>query len=132
MNLPDTKVKFRVGLSNGESLIEGKGILSIVAGEDSAWHKLQKYLLDNNLTIQSISLVVKDGGNRHFNLPHSNSRFECLSPTGFNCFRYFASDSDQENTEHYTVAEARFEGYKVQLWVSEIDTDKSWITVIPI
>jgi hypothetical protein len=60
MELPESNVKFVCGLSNGESLVEGKGILAIVKGEDSPWWKLQKYLKERDLTINSFGLWTGD------------------------------------------------------------------------
>jgi len=133
MNLPESKIKFVVGLSNGENLIENEGILLKVEGEDSPWWKLQKHLKDNDLEIRSMSLVSKtEVGNRHYNLPNEKNKFNGLAPKGFNCFRYYASDVvvGEGNVEHYAVAEAIYPKFKVQLWVSEIDPDKSWVNIV--
>ena len=132
MKLPESKIKFSVGLSNGEKLIENEGILLKVEGEDSPWWKLQKYIKDNDLEIRSMSLVSKtDVGNRHYNLPNEKNKFNGLVPLGFNCFRWFANSglSGDENIEHYCVAEAIYEDFKVQVWVSELDPDKSWVNI---
>ena len=132
MVLPERKVKFVVGLSNGEILIEREGILSVVKGEDSPWWKLQKYIKDNDLEIRSMYLVSKTKvGNRHYNLPNEKGKFKGITPSGFNCFRYYATDglSGDANVEHYCVAEAIYPEYRVQLWISELDPDKSWVNV---
>lgn len=132
VELPESKVQFVVGLSNGENLIEGKGILSFVAGEDSPWHKLQKYLKENNLAITSMSLSSKtEIGNRHYNLPNQKSKFNSQAPLGFNCFRWVALEGSamQNIAEQYSVAEAIYPKFKVQLWVSEQDPDKCWIAI---
>lgn len=131
MKLPESKIKFVVGLSNGESLIEGEGLL--VKEGDSPWWKLQKYIKENDLEIRSMSLVSKTKvGNRHYNLPNEKGKFSGLAPLGFNCFRHYASDglSGDPSVEHYCVAEAFYQKFKVQLWVSEADPDKSWVNIV--
>lgn len=131
--LPKEKVKFVVGLSNGEVLTEGKGILEKVPGEDSPWWKLQKYLLQNKLEIKSMSLYSKTKtGNRHYHLPNEANKFNGEVPIAYNCFRMYAGDVLVNNAryEHYTVMEAHYEDYKVQLWVSEIDPDKCWVNLV--
>ena len=133
MVLPESKIKFKVGLSNGENLIENEGILLKVKGEDSPWWKLQKYLEDNDLEIRSMSLVSKtDVGNRHYNLPNEKNKFNGLVPLGFNCFRHYSSDVvvGEGNVEHYAVAEAIYPKFKVQLIVSEVDNDKCWVNIV--
>jgi len=130
--IPEEKVKFVVGLSNGENLTEGKGILSKVAGEDSPWWKLQKYLKDNGLKITSMSLYCKTKvGNRHYHLPNEKNKFNGEVPIGYNCFRKGAMDggSGSSNLEFYTCAEAIYPEFKVQLYVSELDPDKCWVNI---
>ncbi len=133
MELPKTKVKFIVGLSNGETLMEGKGILSEIEGEDSAWHKLMKYIQENGLEITSMSLQTKsDIGNRHYHLPNEKGKFGGLVPISFNCFRKVISEEGfgESLSEFYTCAEATYENFKVQLYVSERDCDKCWVNIV--
>jgi len=133
MVLPENKIQFVVGLSNGENLIEGEGILSIIEGEDSPWKKLQKYLKDKDLEIRSMSLYSKtEVGNRHYHLPTQTPKFKGEAPSGFKFFRWGAMEglTRQELVEHYAVAEGIFEDYKVQLWVSELDPDKMWVNLV--
>jgi len=133
MELPECKVKFVVGLSNGESLVEGVGILEKKPNELSPWHKLQSYLKENSLTITSMSLNVKtEIGNRHYHLPNSKSKFQGKVPNSYNCFRRGAIDglTGASGYELYTVAEAIYDDFKVRLYVSEIDPDKCWVNVI--
>ena len=131
------KVKFICGLSNGESLIEGQDRLSYVAGEDSPWRKLQKYINDNELKITSLSLVCKtELGNRHYNLPNAKPRFfgyEGRIPKDYRVFRrVYTEGATGGGYEHYTVAEAVYEDCRVQLWVSELDPDKSWVNLVEV
>jgi hypothetical protein len=133
MVLPELKVKFICGISNGESLIEDEGILKRIKGEDSPWLKLQKYLKDNDLKITSMSLKSKtDVGNRHYHLPNQKPKFKGEVPIGYNCFRHFANDvlMGGGNIEHYTCMEAIYPDYRVRLYVSETDPDKCWVNVV--
>jgi hypothetical protein len=133
MTLPENKVHFAVGLSNGDNLIEGEGILLKVDGEDSPWHKLQKYIQDKDLEIRSMSLYSKtEVGNRHYHLPNASPKFKGEAPKGFKFFRWVAMEGLAGETlvEHYAVAEAIFEDYKAQLWVSELDPDKCWVNLV--
>jgi len=136
--LPEEKVKFVVGLSNGEILTEGKGILE-KDGTLSPWHKLQAYLKDNDLEIRSMSLYSKTKvGNRHYHLPNDPQKWAKFNkwqegevPIGYRCFRGVESDWGKDtSTSVYTCAEAIYKDYKVQLWVSEIDNDKCWVNMI--
>lgn len=124
----NTSIKWVAGLSNGETLVEGKDICE-PDKELSAWGKLQKHLKDNNLTILSFNLWV---GLRHFNLPSSNSKFGGKSPLSYNCFRKWEGDTlgTGDWVEEYICAEAIYDGFKVQLWVDMRDTDKSWINIM--
>lgn len=135
--IPKSKIKFVCGLSNGEDLVEGRGILESVPGEDSPWWKLQKYLKDNNLTITSfyLSLAVDtpEGKDvRHFHLPSIGPKFGGMSPIKYNCFRRYIGDTlgTGDNYEHYIIAEAFYPKFKVQLWVDEKEGEKSWINIV--
>mgnify|MGYP001182323046 FL=1 len=127
--IPESKIKFVCGLSNGEDLVEGKGILSIVPGEDSPWWKLQKYIKENNLKITSFYLSY---GDKHFVLPSVSPKFGGQSPIGYNCYRRYEGDvlGSGQNYEHYAVAEAIYPDFKVQLWVDEKEGMKSWINIV--
>lgn len=129
MELPESNVKFVCGLSNGESLVEGKGILAIVKGEDSPWWKLQKYIKDNSLTVNSFGLWT---GDRHYNLPSKTPKFGGEIPVSYNCYRKVATDSmvGEEIKEHYVCAEAIYPDHKVQLWIDELDTNKMWLNFL--
>ena len=130
MEIPKSNIQFVCGLSNGESLVEGKGILSQIKGEDSPWNKLQNYLKERDLKITSLNLWV---GDRHYNLPSVNPKFGGLIPESFNCYRKYSSDMGAGNkniVEHYICAEAIYPAYTVQLWINEQDTNKSWVNII--
>jgi len=129
MELKESKLRWIAGLSNGETLIEGEGILSYVDGEDSPWWKLQSYLKEKNLTINSFYLSC---GGRHFNLPSINPKFGGERPISYNCFRYVESNalSGKDKDEFYTCAEALYKNYRIQLWVNENDTSKMWVNLV--
>lgn len=127
-SLPDSKIKWVAGLSNGVTLVEGEGIVSNIPGEDSAWHKLQKYIKDNNLTVNSFYLSL---GDKHFNLPSVKPKFGGMVPITYNCFRYV--DTDFATTTLYGLfkcAEAVYSDFKVQLYINEMDTNKSWVNIV--
>ena len=127
--VPESKIRFICGLSNGEDLVEGKGILSLVPGGDSPWWKLQKYLKDNNLRITSF---YRSHGDRHFVLPSSDPKFGGEVPISYNCFRRYGGDvlGSGDSWEHYCIAEAYYPRYKIQLIVDENDHNKSWVNVV--
>ena len=130
MKLKESKLNWIAGLSNGETLIEGEGVVSRIDGELSPWWKLQEYLKEKNLTINSFYLA---SGGRHFNLPSINPKFGGEKPVGYNCFRRVRSDGlvgDTDNDEFYTCAEAIYDGFKIQLYVDENDLNKSWINIV--
>ena len=128
MEIPKSNVKFVCGLSNGETLVEGRGVLE-PNGENSSWWKLQEYIKERNLSIQSFGLWT---GDRHYNLPSVNPKFKGQAPVSYNCFRRFSQDilMGQGSVEHYICAEAIYEDYTAQLWVDEQDTNKSWVNII--
>ena len=128
--IPESKISFVCTLSNGETYMEGKGLLSRIAGELSPWHKLQKYLSDNHLRITSMSLY---SGNRHFNLPSSNPKFGGDVPIGFRFFRRFEdldALSGGGGYNHFSCVEATYPEFKVQLYVDERDLDKCWVNIV--
>ena len=128
MEIPLPNAKWVVGLSNGETLVEGKGKTSFIDGESSPWNKLQQYIKENDLTIQSLGIWI---GDKHFNLPSVKPKFGGASPLKYNCFRMFASDlgSGKPNVQHYTCAEAIYKDYTVRMLIDEQDTDKMWIDI---
>ena len=128
MEIPESKIQFVVGLSNGESLVEGKGILAKVSGELSPWLKLQAYLKERDLKITSLNLWV---GDRHYNLPSVNPKFGGLIPESFNCFRKMSSNIGIDpRIEHYICAEAIYKDFTVQLWIDEQECLKTWVNII--
>lgn len=127
MEIPKSNVKFVCGLSNGETLVEGRGVLE-TNGENSSWWKLQDYIKERNLSIQSFGLWT---GDRHYNLPSVSPKFRGQAPISYNCFRRYSQSilMGQGNVEHYICAEAIYEGYKLQIWIDEQDTNKMWCNI---
>lgn len=131
IQLPETDSKFVAGLSNGETLVEGRGKLE--KKDLSPWHKLQKYVEENNLTINSFGIWI---GDRHYNLPSMKPRFGGEIPLKYNFFRKFSADTSLmggESVEHpslYVCAEAIYEDYTVQIIVDEQDNLKAWVNLV--
>lgn len=143
MDLKTHNVKFKVSLSNGETFFEGKGDYVLIPGELSPWQRLQKYIADKQLLITSLSLYTDDG--RTFNLPSAgrDPKFRPFAtaekPLDFNYCHYVAREHDivgQQivNTvpsDWFTVIEAIYQTYTLQLWVDENNTRNSWVLVVP-
>jgi hypothetical protein len=122
------RVKWQVGLSNGETFYEDKGIFIEVKDELSPWNKLLEYISHKNLTITSLSLYTDSG--QHFNLPSKGKNpkfreFDRLEkPTGFRVFRKIGQEmvygeKKMVMSDWFTVAEAQYEKCKLQIWVDE-------------
>jgi hypothetical protein len=130
--LPESHIRFVAGLSNGETLVEGRGKLERVDGGLAPWHKLQAYIKENNLTINSFGLWI---GDRHYNLPSMKPKFGGEIPLGYHCSRKFSADASLvggsvEHPSIYICAEAIYEDYKVQLWIDEQDDNKVWVNLV--
>lgn len=135
-------VLFQVSLSNGETFFEGKGNYQDLPGLPSPWQRLIRYTAENKLLITSLSLYTKDG--RTFNLPSSgrDPKFRPFAladkPIDFNVCRYMAREHDivdnkvqnTEVSEWFTVAEAIYPDYKLQLWVDERNTKNAWTLLV--
>jgi hypothetical protein len=136
---PLHNVRFQVSLSNGETFYEGKGEYSDLPGQLSPWQRLERYTLEKKLSITSLSLYTEDG--QTFNLPSSgkNPKFQIFTklekPLDYNVCRYLARDIDQDGakiSDLFTVAEAIYPTYKLQIWVDEKNVRNSWAAVIPL
>ena len=135
-----TRICWQVSLSTGETFFENKGRFEEIAGELSPWQKLQKYLAEAGAEITSLSLFTEDG--RTFNLPSAgkNPKFQEFTglekPIDFQVWRKLASDicdgkvKIDGNSEFYTVAEAVYPDYKLQLWVDELNIRNCWVLVV--
>jgi hypothetical protein len=129
-------------LSNGQTFAEGKGDYVEIKGELSPWQRLRRYIVDKRVEITSLSLYTRDG--RSFNLPSSgrNPKFRpfdvAQKPIDFILSRYFGRDLDVVDnkivglspSDHFTVIEAIYPDYKLQLWVDENNTRNCWTLVV--
>lgn len=128
MKIENTSSRWVAGLSNGETVVEGKGIAERIEGQDSPWWKLQTYLEQNNLQITSLGIWIND---RHYNLPSNKPKFGGEIPLRYNFFRKVSVDylTGSDDYEHYICVEAIYDTYKIQMYVDENDTNKMWISV---
>jgi len=138
-------VKFKVSLSNGQTFYEGKPPFEEIPNDLSPWQRLIQYTIDNQCLITSLSLYTEDG--KTFNLPSSgkNPKFREFAklekPIDYNVSRKIATEMDAIRTEQgietsnrrisewYTIAEAIYPTYSLQLWVDEQDTRNCWVLV---
>lgn len=144
----ESRVKWQVSLSNGETYQEGKGDFKRVDGEKSPWQKLLSYTALKEVLITSLSLYTDDG--HRYNLPSAGNNpkfavFETLpKPIDFIFARKMARDHDvmiddkgqasitnTEIADMCAVIEAVYKEYRLQVWVSEYDPKVSWAVVIP-
>jgi len=138
-------VKFQISLSNGETFFEGKGPFKEIPGEKSPWQKLIDYLVENKVEITSLALYTDEG--RRFTLPHAgkNPKFapqikgDFVLPIDFHLFRYIEQDlkvtptgeiTDRRTAALFTVAEAIYPDYKIQLWVDEHDHNNCRVLIV--
>jgi hypothetical protein len=127
--------RWAVGLSNGETYYEYKSKLP-------SWKDLLNYIEQNNLTITSLLLYTVDG--RRYILPSNGKRPKFApfqqeeKPLRYSMRRYLAGEmnmggqsvgNDVKKAEHYTVIEAEYESYKLQLWADEINKVSVWTVV---
>lgn len=144
MNIPEPQTKFIASLSNGETVVEGKGDFAYIDGLPMPWPRLVRYAVENQLTITSLSLFTPDG--RTFTLPSRgrNPKFKAFDsaekPLDYQIERKVAREQSAVKLEdgtikatgpvqlkgHYTVGVAFFGDHKVEIWVDEFDTRNSW------
>lgn len=141
------KTIWKASLSNGETFFENKGKFSPVPGAKSAWQRLIDYSVEVRAEITSLALVTHDG--RTFNFPSAgkNPKFSAfntaLKPIDYNICRVMARDmkyavedgvatpTSIKVSDLFTVAEAIFSDYKLQIWVDEGNNKNSWISIVP-
>lgn len=118
-------VKFKISLSNGETLYEGKGILAEIHNEPSPLQKLFNYISSKKVYITSLTLQAKG---REYSLPSAgnNPRFKAFAdarrPLYYKMYRKLATDvlgGNEGVRDLYTVGEAVYRNYSLQLWVNE-------------
>lgn len=132
--IKEPRVKFKVSLSNGETLYEGKGNFQRLAGLEAPYARLLSYISENNLNITSFALYTDTG--KVFNLPSlgNNPKFkefqEIKKPLSYNLFRKLGKNIEANSTEDLLVcAEAYYSGIRLQLWVDDNNPDNSWVLI---
>lgn len=130
------KVLFRASLSNGETLVEGAPKIKDDE-EGSSWRKLVAYARENGLEITSLCLTTPAG--QTFNLPSAgkNPKFKSAqteAPEEYLVMRKVGADVDmtgkRDVTDFFTVAQADYGDYKLQIWVDEDNPRNSWSLVV--
>jgi len=136
------RINWQVSLSNGETCYEGKGAFEEIPNQLSPWQKLLRYMGEGGFFITSLSLFTDDG--RTFNLPSAgkNPKFAMLNkaekPIDYKMFRAYAREAslnkenkfEQSGEDLFTVAEAIYKDYSLQIWVDEHNTKNCWSLVI--
>jgi len=134
------KVRWKVSLSNGETFYEGKGSYKEIEGDFSPWNKLAEYIEEESVKITSLSLYTDEGINMHIPSSGNNPKFhlfkEDKKPKQYRMFRAISSepfrDADDQTVEHYTVIEAEYDDYRLQVWASELSSSNFWVNVVKI
>lgn len=146
--LPEPKVQFIASLSNGETIIEGKNDWCWIDGQKSPWNRLIRYSVDKKLTITSLSLYTPSGATytlppigRKAKFAGYSNRSENEIPVDFEVKRFIARDMkiagikndlkiEKVNIlEFYTIAEAIYKNFTLQLWVDENNQKNSWSVI---
>lgn len=128
-------VLWKVSLSNGETLYEEKGDYQIIPGQLSPWQRLLRHMVDVQAYITSLALYTRKG--QTFNLPSlsKNPKFHVFAnakkPTHYTFYRKYGHDvyENEESADLFSVIEAQYETYKLQLWVDEKHPENCWTLV---
>jgi hypothetical protein len=135
------QIKWQVSLSNGETFYEDKEPFNFIADEKSPWNRLIQYTADNKCLITSLSLFyMYKGERRTFNLPSAGNNpkfkafFDVAKPIDFNFCRHIAMDMNTResvgNEESFSVIEAIYSDYKLQIWVDDNNPQNCWSLVV--
>lgn len=145
--LPEPKVFFIVALSNGEMAVENRGKWCWEKGKPSPWNRLIRFAVENKLTINSLSLSTPHGVTYTLPIAGGRPRFrgfadeKAQKPLDYEVKRFLARDmgivatgnvgevEKVEVAEFYTIAEAIYKEYTVQVWVSELNQKNSYTVV---
>lgn len=126
-------VKWKISLSNGETLHEGKGNYKEVKGEVSPTQRLYKYIEENNLTITSLSLYTDSGYTYNLHSLGTNPQFHIFNrgekPIEYKVFRQLGTNVGNKS-DLYTVAQATYKHFSLQLWVDENNPKNCWSLAI--
>ena len=142
-------VRWKVSLSNGETFYEEKGKFETLPNIKSPWQRLIEYTCNIGVTITSLSLYTLNSSHEEddgleFNLPSmgKNPKFRAFDmvekPFDYEMCRKLGQDVIRsENAmdtvgkdDLFTVIIAYYEGYQLQLWVDENNTNKCWTLVV--
>jgi len=143
--LPDPQIFFISSLSNGETIIEGRGDYSWKPGIKSPWNRLVRYSAEKKATIISLSLCTPGGATFTFPPISGKPRFKAFTeltpeerPLDFEVKRFIAQEmnvginkkkttiTDNAVAEFYTIAEAIYKDFSIEIWVNELNIKHSW------
>lgn len=147
--ISEHKINWTASLSNGATFFEGKGDFAELEGIKSPFQRLIDYTIDNHVEITSFGLYV---GKNTFHLPSITGRYKIgfldkeLKPIGYNVFRYVDADLNGDKPSDdgsihiekkdikawWTVAEAIYADFKLQIWVNEFNVDVCRVHLVPI
>ena len=125
------KVRWGVILSDGSTFYEGEGIFKDIKGKLSPTQRLLARMADNRLKIVDLWLHVDKKITFHLpstgELPNITMLHKQQVPIDYNVFRYIDAHVNRSGVvlgreylkQHFTVIEAIFGTYKLQLWVDE-------------
>ena len=136
------KITWKALLSDGNIYYENKGIFEESLEKPSSWQQMEKYIIDNGLSIVAISLITDTGF--EINTPKMTGEPDLKSykkgdaPIDFLVKRSLARDlnitgslkdlrTKIENVGFYTILVTYYKGYTIELWVDENDTKKCWL-----
>ena len=135
--MKNSKIKWTCSLSDGSTYYEGKGEFKKEEGELSPYQKLLKHIQKEDLKITSLGLYNEN--NRRWNLPSKgkNPKFQAFDkadkPKNYRFFRKVGVDilnGKAQDEEKYSVIEAEYDNYKLQVWVKNSKPHESWVLVV--
>ena len=131
------RIRFIAGLSNGETVVEGKGQFTETTGELSPWRKLLAYCSDRGLTITSLSLAAGDGCRWSLPSAGKNPKFKAFAeaekPVRYAFHRALGMDviGTTKTYDGFAYIEAFYQnGQRLQVWVSEQPPHASWSVIV--
>ena len=124
------KTRWTVSTSQGLNFTEGNAPYVEILGEPSPWVRFK----NDGHVITSLGMISSDG--HIFNLPSAGKRpkfsdFDTQEkPLGYEVWRKVASEiiGDREEV-HYTVIEAIYQNFKLQIWVNDDNPSVSYSLV---